>query len=169
MNSSIIELGTIEGRGSGAKRVNKTIFLVDDDAAVHCAFASVLGASGYSVKSFPSAESFLEEADGALEGVILLDQCMSGMSGIELHSELTKRDIDLPTIFITGYGDVQTSVKAIKNGAMDFLEKPVSNEALLASINEAFLLLNGHKKYRSSVAEMNRLCLLLAEIGSSAS
>ena len=87
---------------------------------------------------------------------MLLDQCMIGMSGIELHSELTKRDIDLPTIFITGHGDVQMSVKAIKSGAVDFIEKPISNEVLLASIKEAFARFNFRKQYRDSVVEMKR-------------
>ena len=68
------------------------------------------------MRSYPSAEIFLEEADGAVEGVMLLDQRMTGMSGIELQSELPKRGIDLPVIFISGHGDVQTSVKAIKSG-----------------------------------------------------
>lgn len=144
-------------------RVNKTIFLVDDDETVRCALSSVLRVSGYMVKPFPSAEAFLEEADGTIEGVMLLDKCMTGMSGIELHSELTKRDIDLPTIFITGHGDVHTSVKALKAGAIDFLEKPVNHEALLASINEAFLRLNNCKKYRSSVAEIKRNYSCLTE------
>ena len=137
-------------------RSNETIFLVDDDAAICCALSGFLELSGYSVMSFPSAESFLEETDAMVEGVMLLDLRMTGMSGMELQSELRKRGIDLPIIFITGHGDVQISVKAIKAGAIDFLEKPFSNEALLASISEAFLQFNGQKQYRDSIAEMKR-------------
>jgi two-component system response regulator FixJ len=124
-----------------------TIYLVDDDAAACCAISAFLGTSGYSVKSFPSAEAFLEVADSAVEGIMLLDLRMTGMSGIELQSELPKRGIDLPIIFITGYGDVQTSVKAIKAGAIDFIEKPFSNDDLLASIREAFSRVNDCKKH----------------------
>ena len=124
-----------------------TIYLVDDDAAACCAISAFLGTSGYSVKSFPSAEAFLEVADSAVEGIMLLDLRMTGMSGIELQSELPKRGCELPIIFITGYGDVQTSVKAIKAGAIDFIEKPVSNDDLLASIREAFSRVNDRKKH----------------------
>jgi len=127
-------------------RVNKHIFLVDDDTAVSCALSAFLEATGYSVRSFPSAEAFLEKADGMVEGVMLLDQHMTGMSGMELQAELPKRGIHLPIIFITGLGDVPMSVKAIKAGAIDFLEKPFTNEALLASIREAFLQVDECKK-----------------------
>jgi len=144
-------------------RSNETIFLVDDDAAICCALSGFLELSGYSVMSFPSAESFLEEADAMVEGVMLLDLRMTGMSGMELQSELRKRGIDLPIIFITGHGDVQISVKAIKAGAVDFLEKPFSNEALLTSIREAFLQFNGQKQYRDSIAEMKKRCASLTK------
>ena len=126
---------------------NRNIFLVDDDAAVCHALSVFLEASGYRVTTFSSAESFLEGMKRALQGIILLDQRMTGMSGLELQGELDKRGIDLPIIFITGYGDVQTSVKAIKAGAIDFIEKPFSNDDLLASIREAFSRVNDCKKH----------------------
>jgi two-component system response regulator FixJ len=139
-------------------RVNKNIFLVDDDAAVCHALSVFLESSGYSVKSFPSAEAFLEEADGAVESVMLLDQRMTGMSGLELQAELARRGIALPVIFITGHGDVQMSVKAIKAGAIDFHEKPFNNEDLLASIRAAFARADDSKKDRDLFAEC-RQCL----------
>mgnify|MGYP001822947127 FL=1 len=120
---------------------------MDDDAAASCAISAFLGTSGYSVQSFPSAEAFLEVAEDAMEGIMLLDLRMTGMSGIELQSELPKRGFELPIIFSTGYGDVQTSVKAIKAGAIDFIEKPVSNDDLLASIREVFSRVNDRKKH----------------------
>lgn len=134
--------------------VKRTIYLVDDDAAVCHALSILLETSGYRVKRFHSAETFLEEAKGAVEGVMLLDQGMSGMSGMELQRELARRGIDLPIIFITGHGDVQMSVKAIKAGATDFLEKPFSNEKLLASIREASLHADKSKQHRAMI---NRL------------
>jgi FixJ family two-component response regulator len=139
-------------------RVNKNIFLVDDDAAVCHALSVFLESSGYSVRSFISAETFLEETEDAAEGVILLDQCMTGMSGVELQAELARRGIALPIIFITGHGDVQMSVKAIKAGAIDFLEKPFNNEDLLAIIREAFARADDSKKDRDLFAEC-RQCL----------
>ena len=136
--------------------VNRTIFLVDDDAAVCHALSVFLEASGYSVRTFPSAEAFLEEAEDVAEGVMLLDQRMTGMSGLELQAELARRGIDLPIIFITGHGDVQMSVKAVKAGAIDFLEKPFSDEDLLASIREAFSRADDSKKYRDLIAELRK-------------
>lgn len=134
--------------------VNKTIFLVDDDAAVCHALSLSLQVSGYCVKTFLSAEAFLEEPEGASDGVMLLDQRMTGMSGLELQAELAQRGIELPIIFITGHGDVQMSVKAIKGGAIDFLEKPFSDEDLLASIREAFSRADDSKKYRDGFTEL---------------
>jgi len=144
-------------------RVNKNIFLVDDDVAACCALSVFLVNSGYSVKSFPSAEAFLEEADGVMEGVMLLDQRMTGMSGMELQAELPQRGIDLAIIFITGYGDVEMSVKAVKAGAIDFLEKPFSNGNLLSSIKEAFSRMDGRKKQRELTDKLRKCHASLTE------
>jgi len=133
--------------------IKRIIFLVDDDATVCHALSVFLESSGYSVRSFLSAEAFLEETEDAAEGVILLDQRMKGMSGLELQAELARRGVALPIIFITGHGDVQMSVKAIKAGAIDFLEKPFNNEDLLASIREAFARADDSKKDHHLFAE----------------
>ena len=138
-------------------RVNKNIFLVDDDATVCHALSLFLEVSGYGVKTFLSAEAFLEDAAGStVDGIMLLDQCMTGMSGLELQTELTSRGVDLPIIFITGHGDVQMSVKAVKAGAINFLEKPFSNEDLLASVSEAFSYADNSRKHRSKVAALRK-------------
>ena len=112
------------------------IFLVDDDAAVRDALCLYLEGSGFDVRTFDSAEAFLSEIDTMGRGVLVLDQRMTGMSGLELQSELKSRGLDLPTIFITGHGDVPMSVRAMKEGATDFLEKPFRNSDLLASIEQ---------------------------------
>jgi len=127
-------------------RVNKNIFLVDDDAAACHALSVFLEASRYNVQTFPSAEAFLEESGDVPDGIMLLDHRMTGMSGLDLQAELAKRGISLPIIFLTGHGDVQTSVKAVKAGAIDFIEKPFNNEDLLASIREAFSRTGDSKK-----------------------
>jgi FixJ family two-component response regulator len=136
--------------------VNRTIFLVDDDVAVCHALSVFLNASGYSVRTFLSAEAFLQEVEDAAVGVMLLDQRMTRMSGLELQAELARRGCDLPIIFITGHGDVQMSVKAIKAGAIDFLEKPFSNQGLLASISEAFSYADTNRKHRSQIAALRK-------------
>ena len=139
------------------------VFLIDDDMAVCHALSVFLESCGYIVSAFHSAEAFLAEVTAVKDGVMLLDQRMTGMSGLELQHELGRRHIDMPIIFITGHGDVQMSVKAVKAGAVDFLEKPFSNEALLASIREAFSQFDSQQHRRDSVTEMNRRFACLTE------
>jgi FixJ family two-component response regulator len=117
---------------------NKTIYLVDDDAAVCHALSVFLETSGYSVRSYTSAEAFLEEANSMVQGVILLDQRMSGMTGLELQAELTRRGNTHPIIFISGCRNPQIHVDAVKAGAIGFIEKPFSNADLLERVCEAF-------------------------------
>ena len=120
----------------GSMNAKLPIFLVDDDAAVRDALCLYLEGTGFVVRTFASAESFLSAIDALGRGVLVLDQRMTGMSGLELQSELNERGVDMPTIFITGHGDVPMSVRAMKEGATDFLEKPFRNSDLLASIEQ---------------------------------
>jgi FixJ family two-component response regulator len=135
---------------------NRTVFVVDDDAAVCHALSVFLEAYGHCVKTFCSAEDFLKDAESTMDGVMLLDQRMTGMSGLELQAELARRGIDLPIIFITGHGDVRMSVQAVKAGAADFFEKPFNEEDLLASISEAFSRADAGKKLRNQVVELRK-------------
>jgi len=118
--------------------VNRNIFIVDDDAAVCHAVSTFLTLHKYQVRTYNSARMLLEDIDESTEGILLLDLCIPGLSGLELQAELANRGIVLPTIFITGHGEIKLSVMAMKAGAIDFLEKPISNEHLLNSISEAF-------------------------------
>jgi two-component system response regulator FixJ len=111
---------------------------VEDDEAVRHSLSAFLETSGFIVKTFPSAETFLEMEEDAMEGLILLYQRLSGMSGLELQAELIRRGIALPIIFITGQGGAKIYAEAVKAGAINFLEKPFNNETLLQSISEAF-------------------------------
>ena len=115
-----------------------TVFLVDDDAAVRDSLTVLLQAKGYAVQSFSSAERFLEDYSPQQAGCIVLDVSMPGMSGVELQNELINRGFVSPIIFITGHGDVPLAVKTIKAGAIDFLEKPFRQTALLELIEQAF-------------------------------
>jgi len=123
-------------------RVIRNVFLVESDVAQCNALAKLLTSSRYKVKPFSSAEPFLENAEFMSEGIILLDQCLMGMSGLELQDNLARRGIDMPIVFISERSDVRSAVKAIKAGAVDFLEKPFSNEELLSSVKEAFFRAN---------------------------
>jgi len=117
---------------------NRTIFLVEDHLAVCDALSIFLVTYGYRVKAYHSAEAFLEAEEDATDGIILLDQRMQGMTGLELQAELSKRGIAHPIIFITGLPDGQIYTEAIKCGAASFLQKPFSNEALPESIGAVF-------------------------------
>jgi two-component system response regulator DctR len=137
-------------------RDNRNVFLVDSDVAECNALSAFLGASGCKVRTFPSAEAFLENAESMTEGIMLLEQCLTGMSGLELQGNLARRGTDLPIIFISGHVDARITVKAIKAGAIDFLEKPFSHEELLASVKGAFLRAGDDKKNSLWVSELRQ-------------
>jgi FixJ family two-component response regulator len=114
-----------------------TVFVVDDDPAVRDAVSVFLRICGFAVVTFDSAEAFLGAAGVRNRCVLVLDQRMDGMSGLELQAELRQRGVRLPTVFITGHGDAQMYQTAIQEGAVDVLEKPFSNKDLLASVEKA--------------------------------
>jgi len=119
---------------------NETIFIIDDDKAVRRSLSLFLQSVGYQVETYESAEGFLEREkfDGA--GCIILDVNMSGKSGLELQEELFKSGSELPIVFVTGKGNIQMSVNAIKKGAVNFLEKPFKEEDILNSVSESVIL-----------------------------
>jgi FixJ family two-component response regulator len=114
-----------------------TVFLVDDDAGVLKALSRLLRAHGYVTRSFTSAQEFLDGHDTAVPGCAVLDVSMPGLDGLELQQAMTTAGIQRPIIFITGKGDIPTSVRAMKAGAIDFLPKPVRDEDLLSAIDNA--------------------------------
>jgi len=111
-----------------------TVFIVDDDETVLRALSRLLGACGYDVKAFSSSEAFLAESDPTIPGCAILDVLMPGLDGLRLQAALNDSGIERPVIFISGYGDVPTSVQAMKAGAVDFLTKPIDDDVLLAAI-----------------------------------
>jgi len=117
-----------------------TVFIVDDARQVRMALSCILESVGYRVRSFDSAESFLKDHDAAVPGCLLLDVCMPGMSGLELQRSLVGSPSARPIVFLTGKGDIQTSVHAMKEGAVDFLTKPIDDERLFAAVEQALRL-----------------------------
>lgn len=116
-----------------------TVFLIDDDPSVRRALARLIKSTGYQVQTFGSAREFLDgmpEATGT--ACLVLDVRMPGLSGIDLQRELQLTNLVLPIIFITGHGDIPTTVKAMKAGAVDFLPKPVRDADFLRAIEQAF-------------------------------
>jgi two-component system, LuxR family, response regulator FixJ len=114
-----------------------TVFIVDDDAAVRRFLRSLVSSVDLEVETFRTAQAFLAAFEPNKRGCILLDIRMPGMSGLELQRELRERGIFLPVIFLTGHGDVQIAVHAMKAGAADFIEKPFKNNQLLDRIQKA--------------------------------
>lgn len=120
--------------------VKPRVFIVDDDASVRDALKVFIEWAGYRVECFDSAGSFLDSYTPEQPGCLLLDNLMPEMSGLELQTVLRERNISLPIIFLTAHGKVPTSVKALKRGAIDFLEKPFDDKVLLKRIAEAIAL-----------------------------
>ena len=116
-----------------------TVFLVDDDASVRKALARLMKLAGYTAQAFASASEFLGywRDHGGGPGCLLLDVRMPGLSGLDLQHELQTANALLPIIFITGHGDIPMSVKAMKQGAVDFLPKPVKEKDLIKAIEQA--------------------------------
>jgi RNA polymerase sigma factor (sigma-70 family) len=114
-----------------------TVFVVDDDAAVRRGLARLIRSAGLSVETFSSAREFLENSPASRTGCVVLDVRMPGMTGPELFEQMAEKGLSLPVVFLTGHGDVPTSVRAMKKGAVDFLLKPVDDEAPLQAIRQA--------------------------------
>ncbi|PPD50198.1 MAG: DNA-binding response regulator [Methylobacter sp.] len=113
------------------------VYLVDDDFAIRDSLSLFIESAGQAVKSFESAEQFLQAYDQEQPGCLLLDVRMPVMSGLDLQDVLLKNNIDIPIIFISGHAVVSDSVKAFRAGAVDFIEKPFDNQVLLERIQEA--------------------------------
>lgn len=114
-----------------------TVHIVDDDNSFRIALARLLRAVGYNVQEYASAGAFLVAQRELESGCVLLDIRMPGPSGLELQDALARSEQKLPVIFLTGHGDIPTTVRAMKAGAVDFLTKPVNREALLAAVEAA--------------------------------
>jgi FixJ family two-component response regulator len=113
------------------------IHLVDDDPAVLRALVRLLMASGYVCETYPSADAFLSQPPSGTPGCVIVDLHLPGASGLELQERLLERNEALPVIFLTGRGSIETSVRAMKTGAVDYLTKPVDEGTLLAAIATA--------------------------------
>src|SRR5262245_57707931 len=114
-----------------------TVFIVDDDARVIKALSRLLLMKGYQVRSYTSPHEFLANHDATVPGCAVLDVAMPGLDGLELQQAMTISGSHRPVIFLTGKGDIPTTVRAMKAGAIDFLTKPMSNRDLLAAIARA--------------------------------
>lgn len=115
-----------------------TAFVVDDHAAIRKGLTLLLSSVAINVRTFPSAEQFLDHHSPKHPGCLILDVRMTGMSGLELQHELQQRDSHIPIIMISGHADIPMAVQAVKHGALEFLEKPIREQLLLDALRRAF-------------------------------
>lgn len=117
----------------------KLVHIVDDEETIRRSVSFMLKTSGFDVEVWSSGEAFLRQVKHAEQGCILLDVRMPEVDGLEVQRLLVDRGVAMPVIIMTGHGDISTAIRAMKAGAIDFLEKPFEKAVLLAAIEEAFL------------------------------
>jgi RNA polymerase sigma factor (sigma-70 family) len=131
-----------------------TVFVIDDDAATRNSIAWLLESADYRVETYESGEGFFEVCRSDWTGCLILDLRLPGISGVALQDKLAKQGITLPVIMLTGYGDVSTAVRAFHQGAVDFIEKPYTDEELLSCIERAMSV---DRERRREMAERRAL------------
>src|SRR6266852_7211071 len=130
------------------------VFVVDDDASVREALGSLLRSTGFAVETFASAQEFLARPPADLPGCLVLDVGLPDLSGLDLQQRMAEMNREIPIVFITGHGDVPTSVRAMKAGAVEFLTKPFGERDLLDAIRQA---IDRDKIARQQHAELSEL------------
>jgi RNA polymerase sigma factor (sigma-70 family) len=131
-----------------------TIHIVDDDQAVRESIQWLIESVGLNIETYGSANEFLDNYAEDSLGCLILDVRMPGISGLDLQHILADRGIDLPIVFVTGHGDVPMAVRALKNGAVDFIEKPFNDQVLLDTIQSA---VQKHRERLKQRAELENL------------
>ena len=139
---------------------DRTVHVVDDDAAVRRSLERLLDTAGFRVVSYDSSSAFLEAARGLSAGCVLLDIQMPGVDGLEVQARLNRLGVRLPVIVMTAHGDVARAVQAMKAGAVDFLEKPFDDETLLNGIEAALARAGRRVGDREAVEAAQRIATL---------
>ena len=138
------------------KDADAIVFVVDDDPSIREAIESLLKLAGLRVETFGTAQEFLRNERPDLPGCVVLDVELPGLSGLDLQRELAAHGIKLPIIFITGYGDIPMSVRAMKAGATEFLTKPFRDQDLLDAIQQALERDRVARQHSSETAELRK-------------
>jgi FixJ family two-component response regulator len=133
-----IDYYKLSKNGKAMGQVAPTVFIVDDAPEIRASLSRLLGAAGYGLRAFESAESFLDRHDVDVPGCLLLDIGLPGLSGTDLQRALAGSAHPLPIVFLTGANDIQIGVHAMKEGAVDFLTKPIDCARLFAAVDHAF-------------------------------
>ena len=122
---------------AGMSGEGATVFVVDDDPSMRGALKNLLRSVGFEVETFGSAQEFISSQRSEMPACLILDVRLPGLSGLDLQRQLAEANIHLPIVFITGHGDIQMSVRAIKAGALEFLTKPFRDQDLLDAVQQA--------------------------------
>ena len=132
------------------------VYVVDDTAALRGALSALLETEGFAVAAYDSPVAFLAAVDSFCRGCVLLDLRMPEMDGLAVLAQLSERDISLPVIMMTGFGDVPTAVEAMKRGALEFLEKPVADDLLIGAVQRAMAASEQGQERRDAMTEVGR-------------
>jgi FixJ family two-component response regulator len=138
------------------KDADAIVFVVDDDSSIREAIKSLLSLEGLRVETFGTAQEFLRSERADLPGCVVLDVELPGLSGLDLQRELAAHETKLPIIFITGYGDIPMSVRAMKAGALEFLTKPFRDQDLLNAIQQALERDRVARQHSREIAELRK-------------
>ena len=130
------------------------VFVIDDDALIRDGIQSLIKSIGLCVETFASARDFMLAKRPDAPACLVLDVRMPGLSGLDLQRKLSNADIHIPIIFITGHGDIPMSVRAMKEGAVEFLTKPVRGQDLLDAVQKAVARDRGLRKERAELMEL---------------
>ena len=130
--------------------------VVDDDTSVREALGGLLRSAGFAVETFASAQEFLARPPSDLPGCLVLDVRLPGLSGLDLQQQMAELNIEMPIVFITGHGDVPTSVRAMKAGAVEFLTKPFGERDLLDAIRQAIDRDQAARRQHAELSDLRR-------------
>jgi FixJ family two-component response regulator len=143
--------------------LSRTVFLIDDDEDVRDALRLLLRTAGFTVEPFPNALAFLERRNRTAIGCIVADVRMPGLSGLQLLERLAAEGERMPMVVITGHGDVNACRRAFKNGAVDFLTKPIDEQVLIEAIEAGFAQLEAQQRHAGEADEARALLARLTQ------
>ncbi|MEL4073383.1 response regulator [Ochrobactrum sp. GPK 3] len=136
--------------------MSEAVYVIDDDEAFRDSLVWLLESSQYTVRAFESAEAFLDVASPDMSGCVIADVRMSGITGLELHRRLQALGVDLPTIIVTGHGDVPMAVTAFRDGVVDFIEKPLDDQYVLERIEFSLAKARDNARLRQQADDFAR-------------
>ena len=152
--------GALQGSSMAAASFPR-VYIVDDDAGVRASIQGLMKSAGLRSEGFESAEQFLRAGRSDSAGCLILDVSLPGMNGLDFQRQLGDAGIHLPIIFITGHGDVPTSVRAMKSGALEFLTKPFEDGDLLSAVQQALARDSGNRQEQAELASLRERHQLL--------